>query len=203
MPKEEVLRGADLALRNAEAFLKNGRSLVIVPSSLPLANALFQFAIEEVGKAIVLCEHYRNLYKGLEVDAEALVSAFTDHRHKTRKALLVLEDVFKRADGEYTAGLKLVRELLNSTHQYERARQRSLYVDLDEQGFQAPTDTINSVIAEHTLLVANAAYNFVNEYHMKLVDPGYKFLSRTSERIRKAGGPIAPSVVLQKLKKPV
>ena len=58
-------------------------------------------------------------------------------------------------------------------------------------------------VVEHTLMLANTSFNFINEYHMTLVDPSYKFLSRTSERIRSAGGPVAASIVLQKLKKPI
>jgi len=202
MSREEVLRGAGLALRNAEVLLRDGRRLTIEPRSLSSANALFQFAIEEVGKAVVLCEHYRNLCTGLPVDGDALRSAFTDHKKKTWKALLVLEEVFKKAEGEYIAGSDIVEELIDTMSRYERVRQQSLYVDIDVDRFQAPIDVINLPIVQHTLLIANISFNFVNEYHMKLVDPDYTFLSRTSERIRAAGGPIAPSSVLRGLRKP-
>lgn len=202
VPKEEVLRGAGLALRNTESLLRDGRRLANDSRSYPAANALFQFAIEEVGKALIMCEHYRNLHLGLAVDGDTLLNAFTSHRQKTLKALSLLELVFKRAEGEYEAGLSIVQHLINSNARYETARQESLYVNLGQEQFQAPSDTINNAVVEHTHFIANTAFNFANEYHMTLVDPSYKFLSRTTKRIRKAGGPVAPSRVLERLRKP-
>lgn len=202
VPKEEVLRGAGLALRNAESLLRDGRRLAVDSSSYPTANALFQFALEEVGKATAMCEHYRKLYLGQEVNGDALISAFSNHGQKTRKALSILEAVFRKVEVEYPEGLAVVEELIRSSAQYVRTREECLYVDLDGDRFQAPGDSIDQAVMEHTLFIANAAFNFANEYHMTLVDPEYKFLSRTSERIRKAGGPIASSVVHQRMKKP-
>ncbi len=202
MPKEEILRGAGLSLRNAEGLLKEGRVLAAQEGKLHIANALFQFAMEEVGKALELCEHYRNLFLGLPVDEHAIERTFTNHGHKTRKALSILQSVFKRAEGEYISGLGLVDELIRTASQYESVRQQSIYVNFDGNGFHAPCDKIQLPIVEHTLIVANTAFNFANEYHMTLVDPGYKFLSRTNERIRKAGGPVPSAWVLQRLKKP-
>lgn len=202
MPKEEILRGADLALRNVEGLLHEGRIHATQPGRLHIANALFQFAVEEVGKALVLCEHYRNLFLGLPVDVDSLWRAFSSHGHKTRKSLSMLEEVFKRAEGEYSEGLSLIQEAIRTASQYESVRQQSLYVDFDGNGFQAPRDIITLPIVEHTLLISNTAFNFAHEYHMTLVDPSYTFLSRTNARIRQAGGPVSPAAVLQRLKKP-
>lgn len=202
IPKEEVLRGAGLSLRNAERLMSDGKKIALISKSYPTANALFQFAIEEVGKALIMCEHYRHLHLGLDVDLKSLLSAFTNHHRKTRRSLELLKDVFMRAEGEYSAGRQIMEDLIDSSDRYETVRQESLYVSLGEEMFQAPIEVVDIAVMDHTLMIANASYNFTNEYHMTLVDPGYKFLSRTTERIRNSGGPVAPSVVLDKLKRP-
>ncbi|MEI2421234.1 AbiV family abortive infection protein, partial [Arthrospira platensis SPKY2] len=108
VPREEVLRGAELALRNAEIYIRDGKRLLVEPMNLPIANALFTFALEEVGKASVLCEHYKDLHLGRQIDEKMLHSAFTDHKQKTLTALTILEAVFRKVEGEYRTGLGMV-----------------------------------------------------------------------------------------------
>lgn len=163
---------------NAKRFLGEGIFFESRPNppQYDRANSAFQLCVEEIGKAALLLQFHEERANGRETDFDLLLAAFRDHGKKTIKVLELLKAIFSRLrmdNPAYAKHVKVMEKLLVSSSDYERRRQRGLYVSFEKGKFLSPSEMVFKEDSAHTLLIAHNSFNFVEQWWFTVSEPGY------------------------------
>lgn len=164
-----------ILLRDAVALHDSVKSMTAV--------GLAMLAREELGKARILLDLWREAERGREIQADEILDKLDDHEAKQRKAQI--SHMLRTSDRESVQGKLLwttmrgetaqereaARQKLDELTQSQRrriptdrhkARMRALYVDLDEQGtgWNRPVEMPNDARA----LIEDAANDYALQY---------------------------------------
>ncbi|GHV05554.1 hypothetical protein FACS189416_5330 [Bacteroidia bacterium] len=146
MTDKELERGFNLTLRNAKELIEEANGLAIF-ERYSRAYSLYQLAIEEIGKCIIIYVAILDYYMGITVNEKYLRDkGFFNHKEKTKASLkseLLVISLFEKSTGKKTNLSQDVIEDSENIDQINEKKNQSLYVGLKEDNFLSPNFMIN------------------------------------------------------------
>ncbi len=163
----ELKKGFGLIVENAEQLIKDA-SILKRNASYPRSYALFQLAIEEVGKALIIYKALIEFYWGVNIGEEYLKKqGFFDHKQKTKQSLIVeyfAVKVFERSINKRTDLEKAIFEDADSIESINKMKNLSLYVSIHENVFLSPSNIITKETTDEIEYKAIARVNSIKPF---------------------------------------
>ena len=189
----ELETGYNLSLENAKELIKEAEGLAIF-ERYSRAYTLYQFAIEEVGKCVILYQSILDYYNGETITEEYLNNkGFRSHKIKTKKSIQVILYAILLAE---RGGLDLSSVKNDLIDQYNDVaisndlKNQSLYVCLAETSFVSPGLSITKEIVDCISSDASLRVGAIQPYlqpleSMKEIAVGLKKIIDNPEETKK------------------
>jgi AbiV family abortive infection protein len=163
----ELLKGLKLTEENA-CELWEDANLLFENKRYTRAYGLYQLAIEEAGKCIILFAAIVDSVNGKKISQKTLkTKGFTNHQLKSKESLKLEAMVlmmFKESVGDisvYTKALKQEHKIIEARN---KAKNDSLYVSLNDNVFVRPSDIIGIEDAEQIKFRADIRVKAVENF---------------------------------------
>lgn len=154
---DELIKGIDLVLNNANALIEEG-NILLKHKKHSRAYALYQLAIEEVGKSQILFSLIMKLKLGKEINYKELNRDFTEHTKKSKSsivfevtAILLMNRNTPKDEVEKRAALKEMLDDLNQEKQNVNLlndnKNNSLYTNVVDDKFVTPEMVVSDQMA--------------------------------------------------------
>lgn len=142
---------------------------------LSRAYTLFQLAIEEIGKCYILSRAILDYYMGTMINEDYLKGlGFCNHKIKTKESLELELRAIQAFEKHIGLEIGLIQVLINDVQNVDeinKRKNRSLYVDIEENKFVSPISEITKEIAEE---IQDKAI-----FRLKAIEPIWQPLSET------------------------
>ncbi len=163
----ELVNGYNLSMENAKALIDEAE-LLAKNNRLSRAYTLYQIAIEEIGKCVILYQAILDLYMGHAIDITYLKNkGFFSHEEKSRRSItaelyaihlverngLELDSIKKGLVNDYTR-VKRITSTKNS----------SLYVEIIDEVFSSPKSAVTNEMIEDITNTANIRYESIQPF---------------------------------------
>ncbi|MBU0529549.1 AbiV family abortive infection protein [bacterium] len=167
VPTEKLIKGIKNAFENAESFIKE-INILKEYEAWPHAYTLCQFAIEELAKIPMLFQLWIDRINETSIDYNRLDSDFKNHTAKNRLSVETEMSFFKlykiNTGAEWVdSALTKSEELLNNLKYTNELKNESLYVTVNNNDFQSPSDVITEEMFDSiysTTLLRKMTYKF-------------------------------------------
>lgn len=150
MNDKEIEKGFKLVIQNAKDLLVEAK-LLFDNGFYARAYSLTQLCIEEIGKSTILSRAILDYYFGEKIDFKYFEKlGFRKHQEKTKQSLqpeLIAIWMFEKSRGKKTNLRDSLIEDFNQIDQYNKLKNDSLYVGLNDDSFIFPGEVIKKEMA--------------------------------------------------------
>jgi AbiV family abortive infection protein len=189
MTEEELRRGLDLTYKNAFRLWEEANGLFIF-ERYSRAYTLFQFASEELGKALIIYQALLDLYSGANIDeAYFEQKKIKDHKTKIKKVILIQIQVFSFMAERLEKGKEILDKLVK---QYEKTkelndrRNQSIYVGIEDEKFVFPDDVVTKEMANELSVLSAISIEGIKPMIQQPKEYLQKVASTLLEKLKKA-----------------
>ncbi len=151
MTEVQLLNGLKLSYENASQLIEEADGLFIF-ERYSRAYALYQLAIEEVGKALIIFQAILDKINGIEINEEYFNQRnFKHHQTKTKKVLRIQISIFEIMSEKSSSLkniLKELREKYSNSRLLNDRKNQSLYVGIEGERFNSPQDAITKELTK-------------------------------------------------------
>jgi AbiV family abortive infection protein len=149
--EDEIKKGLLMTISNSNSLIEDGR-LLFANQRYPRAFTMFQFASEELGKALILFDILLTRKLNRKIDYKIRSLELTSHQVKHRYSVGIeftaISMIYSDPPGNVKEILKSVVKKLQSSKIYNNLKNNSIYVNLENNKFKIPEDYIGKDIVE-------------------------------------------------------
>lgn len=146
---DEIKKGLLMTIENANSLIEDGR-LLFANQRFPRAFTMFQFASEELGKALIFFDILLMRKLNRTINYKMRSRELTDHQVKHRYSVGIeftaISMIYTDPAEDMKEVLKSVIKKLQSSKIYNEMKNNSIYVNLESNKFKIPKDYIGKDI---------------------------------------------------------
>ena len=173
MNDSEIEKGYKITFENARKLIEEADGLKLF-ERFSRAYSLYQLAIEEIGKCIILFRALLDFYLGKSINKDYLDSmGFFNHKKKTRESLiseLFAIISFEKSTGKETNLKQKIFDDYNSVHELNNKKNQSLYVDIIDDKFKSPDSIITKEMVDDISTTAHIRLKAIEPFLRPLIE---------------------------------
>jgi len=155
IPDDEIKKGILITINSAQSLIQDGK-LLYTNNRFARAFSMFQFASEELGKALILFDILLMRKLKRKINYKMRSKEITDHQVKHRYSVGIeftaISMIYSDDTEDRKEILKSVIKKLQSSKIYNDLKNNSIYVNLQNDKFKIPEEYINKEIAEAIMI---------------------------------------------------